>query len=87
MNLIYSGTYGLGGQEVPEVYKQHPQKAMRELGITYKHCVPQSVYDCWCFFRCENVPDPLPPFLSVMNCSVHELVGHGLTAKEAEELA
>ncbi len=86
MNLIYSGTYGLGGQEVPEVYKQHPQKAMRELGISYAEAVPNSLHDCWWFLRCANVPEPLPPFLSVMEYPISDLVGHGLTQEQADQL-
>src|SRR5262249_55009235 len=40
---------------------EHAQAAMRRLGITYQYAVPQSMGDCWWFFNCENVPDPLPP--------------------------
>ena len=36
---------------------------MRELGITYKLAIAQSLYDAWWFGGCENVPDPLPPYL------------------------
>ena len=86
MNLVYSGNYGLGGQEVPEVYKQHPQKAMRELGISYERAVANSLHDCWWFINCSNVPNPLPPFLTVMDYPISDLVGHGLTQQEADQL-
>ena len=44
----------------------YPQKAMKELGITYKKAIPQSMGDQWWFYDCENVPEKLPPFLTLM---------------------
>ena len=29
---------------------KHAQVFMKELGITYKHAVPQSIADCWRWF-------------------------------------
>jgi len=46
--------------------KGHPQLIMKELGITYKMAVSQSMGDQWWFQGCENVPDELPKFLSRM---------------------
>jgi hypothetical protein len=43
---------------------EHPQAAMRRLGITYERSVPQSLGDQWWFYGCENIPDELPPYLS-----------------------
>lgn len=40
---------------------EHAQKVMRDLGITYKEAIPQTIADCWDFLFCENVPDDLPP--------------------------
>lgn len=48
-----------------DVRQYHPQKVMRDLGITYKNCTTKSIGDCWWFWHCENIPDELPPFLSV----------------------
>ncbi len=49
--------------------KKHPQVVMKDLGITYQHSTPQSVADQWWFWNCENLPDPLPPYLSVAGLS------------------
>ena len=35
---------------------KHAQVFMKELGITYKHAVPQSIANCWQFWCCE-VPE------------------------------
>ena len=29
------------------VFKQHPQKVLRDLGITYKKAIPQSIGNQW----------------------------------------
>ena len=50
----------------------HPQKMMEALGITYAKAVPQSIADQWMFFDCANLPDPLPPFLSLLKLSESE---------------
>lgn len=49
------------------VKQPHPQVVMKELGIKYSDSTPQSMGDCWWFWNCENIPDPLPPYLSVAN--------------------
>lgn len=38
----------------------HAQKVFKVLGITYSHCVGQSIGDCFWFFNCKNIPDELP---------------------------
>ena len=43
---------------------RHAQVVMKELGITYKLAVPQSMADQWQFFCCENLPEELPKFLT-----------------------
>jgi hypothetical protein len=47
----------------------HPQKIMKELGITYKYGIPQSLGDQWWFWDCENVPEQLPEYLKPMEVS------------------
>ena len=42
----------------------HPQKQMKKLGITYNDCEPQMIADQWWFFDCENIPEPLPKYLT-----------------------
>jgi len=42
----------------------HAQTVMKELGITYESCRPQSIADQFWFFECKNVPKKLPGFLS-----------------------
>ena len=42
----------------------HAQTQMKRLGITYSKAVPQSIVDQWWFIDCEDVPDPLPEYLS-----------------------
>ena len=64
----------------------HPQKAMKELGITYQHATPQSMGDQWWFWNCENVPENLPPFLSEMYQDPMDCIGFGLTKDDAEKI-
>ena len=45
--------------------KEHPQKVMKELEITYQHATPQIIRDQWWFWNCENIPEQLPPYLEV----------------------
>ena len=44
----------------------HPQKVMRELGIEYTNSTPESLFDCWIFEGCTNIPKDLPPCVQVM---------------------
>lgn len=66
--------------------KDHAQKVMRDHGITYDHAVPQSIADCWWFFNCKNVPDPIPSFLSPIKRKPTDLIGFGLSKETAERL-
>lgn len=52
--------------DIKRLGSMHPQKSMRELGITYSKAVPQSIADQWWFYDCENIPEKLPPFLTYM---------------------
>jgi nitrate reductase assembly molybdenum cofactor insertion protein NarJ len=64
----------------------HAGKVMAKLGITYQHAVPQSLYDNWWFWNCENVPDPLPPYLQVLSIAPHDAIGRGLSKEEADDI-
>lgn len=66
--------------------KGHPQEIMRELGITYTHATQNSIADCWLFWNCENIPDPLPKYLEESKANPLNMVGFGLSRKEAEEI-
>lgn len=72
--------------EVKRSGEMHPQKAMRELGITYQHATPQPIGDCWWFWNCENIPDNLPPFLTELEVDSMEYVGFGLSQELAERI-
>jgi len=64
----------------------HPEKDMRELGITYKYGSGHPMHECWIFWGCDNVPDSLPYFLSNFDVDPMEYIGHGLSREMAEEL-
>lgn len=66
---------------------RHPQVVMQSLGITYQHATPQSMGDQWWFWNCENVPDPLPKFLSVLEIDPMACIGWGLSREDAEKIA
>jgi len=42
---------------------RHPQKVMKELGISYTTAIPQPVADQWLFLDCQNIPEKLPEYL------------------------
>jgi hypothetical protein len=65
---------------------EHPQVMMKKLGITYQHATPQSIGDQWWFWNCENIPDPLPPYLEVSNWDPMECIGWGLSKEDAENI-
>lgn len=65
---------------------EHPQVVMKQLGIAYQHATPQPIGDQWWFWNCENVPDPLPPYLKVLPFTPHECVGFGLSEAMANEI-
>lgn len=65
---------------------KHPQTVMNELGITYRYAIPQSIADQWWFFNCKNVPDPLPEHFSLIESDPLQLVGHGLSKEDAEDI-
>lgn len=63
---------------------QHPQNAMKLLGITYQHATPQSIGDQWWFWNCENIPNPLPTFLSELESDPMDCIGWGLDKETAK---
>ena len=66
---------------------EHPQQTMKRLGITYQHSTPQSMYDSWWFWNCENVPDPLPENFRVLDWpDPMTAVGHGLSKEDAMKI-
>ena len=42
---------------------RHPQEVLRSLGIEWDEAIPQSLFDCWIFKGCINVPDNIPSYL------------------------
>ena len=64
----------------------HPIAEMKMAGITYQYAVPQSMLDTWYFFNCQNVPNPLPEFLMVLDVSPMALIGSGLSKEMAMDI-
>jgi len=61
----------------------HPQEMMKRLGITYQYATPQSMLDCWWFWNCENIPENLPPYLSIEDWNPMEKINWGLSEEQA----
>jgi len=59
MNLRYCMFEAIDAGET-----RHPQEVMKDLGITYRHAIPQSMGDQWWFIDCEA--KELPPYLTEM---------------------
>lgn len=81
--LFYSlqGAYEAG-------VRAHPQEDMKRLGITYYHAVPQTLFDGWDFWCCENVPEDLPEYLTKpKNDDPLAFVGGGLSHDMATLIA
>ena len=66
--------------------RRHAQEVLKDLGITYQHSTPQSVADQFWFWNCENIPDPLPKFLTAQDWDPMEMVGWGLSKEDAEKI-
>ena len=64
----------------------HPQKVMKELGIVYQDCTPQSMGDQWWFWNCQNIPYPLPKYLEVADLDPMKCIGYGLSKEDAEKI-
>ncbi len=65
---------------------RHPETTMKELGITYQRAVPQSLFDCWIFWNCRDIPEKLPKFLSEFKADPMLHIGHGLSKEMAEAI-
>ncbi len=61
---------------------RHAQTVMKELGITYQKSVPQTICDQFWFFNCENIPDDLPGYITDLNLTAEQCVGHGLSKED-----
>jgi hypothetical protein len=68
------------------IKQDHPQKVMKQLGITYQHETPQSMGGQWWFWNCENTPDKLPEFITVADWNPMKMIGWGLNKEKAEEI-
>jgi len=67
--------------------KGHPQQVMHDLGITYQYSTHQSIADQWWFWNCQNVPDQLPEYITVLNVNPYDAIGHGLSKDMADKIA
>lgn len=65
---------------------RHPQDVMRGLGITYAIATPQSIFDSWWFWGCENVPETLPAYLTPLKRTPEQAIGHGLGPDDVAHL-
>jgi len=66
---------------------EHPLQSMERLRITYQHATPQSMLDQWWFWNCENVPDQLPEYFSILECKDPlKMLGWGLSKENAEKI-
>lgn len=82
IDVIYSMQgAGMAGES------RHPQLVMKDMGITYVHCVPQSISDSWWFFGCENFPESSPNYIRRHEFRSYDaLVGYGLSSDDAKML-
>jgi len=64
----------------------HPQEVMKSLGITYQHATPQSLYEQWWFWNCENCPAELPPYLRPLSIAPMDAIGYGLSPEMAADI-
>lgn len=62
---------------------RHAQVVMKELGITYQDATPQSMGEQWWFWNCENIPDQLPEYLTVLDVDPMKCIGYGLSEEQA----
>lgn len=65
---------------------RHPQVVMKELGIAYQHSTPQSMCDQWWFWNCENLPEKMPSYLTLLDLNPMECIGFGLSKECAEKI-
>ena len=65
---------------------RHAQVVMKELGITYQHSTPQSMGNQFWFWNCDNIPDELPRYLTILDVDPMEVIGFGLSRDQAESI-
>ena len=51
---------------------RHAQQAFKELGIVYKHAIPQTMGDQWWFLDCEFIPENLPRYITELELTDEE---------------
>ncbi|MEG1233593.1 MAG: hypothetical protein RSE18_07130 [Acinetobacter sp.] len=67
--------------------KEHPQKTLKDLGVTYEKAVPQSMGDCWWFFGVKNLPSELPSEIKIKDFGdLNKLIGWGLSKDDVDLL-
>ena len=49
---------------------RHPTLVVSALGITYERYESQLIADQYMFYRCANVPEKLPEFLSLIDRAI-----------------
>jgi hypothetical protein len=59
---------------------------MKQQGITYFDAMPQPIADCWTFWCCENLPNPLPKGLSLSKRRPYDFVNKGLSRKRYHQI-
>lgn len=66
--------------------REHVQAQLASLGVTYKLAVPQPIGDCWFFFGCKNIPNPMPKNFRILTSPLESYIGHGLSARDVAML-
>jgi hypothetical protein len=52
-------------QAMDEETTLHPQLYVQSLGIKWVSATPCIMVDAWWFCECSNLPDPLPPSITI----------------------
>lgn len=64
----------------------HPQQTMHALGIKYQAATPQSLGEQWWFWNCENIPEPLPQYLTELTVDPYDAIGWGLSKEQTDAI-
>ena len=69
-------------------WKEHPQKILKDNGITYSWAVCQPICDSWWFFNIKGVLNKLPKQLYKIHDfgDLNKLVGYGLAQDTVDYL-
>ena len=62
---------------------RHAQAVLKGLGIKYQDSTPQTAGNQFWFWNCENVPLPLPKFLTELDMDPMDCIGFGLDKEAA----